>query len=244
MHLSLGLLLYLLWPTYLHLFLFSPLSHPPYSYLLPPNPPPMPAIPEICQVSNAVSSPTPHVVSSPPTSKHIDSVASSSQVSTTSMPQMSSEPTWESSLMKPVPPSECSIEEVVDWLKSKSFGQAVCHKFIVLISAQLKYNIDAVIVKRIPIPVHDFVFNFCLIVIHSFNVDKPGAEVDDLKGGIVDGSILTGILWLGQEVEICPGIVTKDTQGWNGCKPIFSRIVFLHAENNHLWRADQCLDQD
>ncbi|KAG1869049.1 translation protein [Suillus subalutaceus] len=61
---------------------------------------------------------------------------------------------------------------------------------------------------------------------------KPGAKVDDLKGGIAGGYILTGVLQLGQEVEIYPRIV--DTQGWNRCKPIFSKVVSLHAENNHL----------
>ncbi|KAG1869042.1 hypothetical protein DFJ58DRAFT_857442 [Suillus subalutaceus] len=108
---------------------------------------------------------------------------------------------------------------------------------IVPISAQLKYNIDAVneyIVKRIPIPIRDFTSDPRLIVIRSFDVNKPGAEVDDLKGGVAGGSILTGVLRLGQEVEIRPGIVTKDTQGRNRCKPIFSKIVSLHAENNHL----------
>jgi translation initiation factor 2 subunit 3 len=108
---------------------------------------------------------------------------------------------------------------------------------IVPISAQLKYNIDAVneyIVKRIPIPRRNFTSDPRLIVIRSFDVNKPGAEVDELKGGVAGGSILTGILHLGQEVEIRPGIVTKDSAGRNRCKPIFSRIVSLHAENNHL----------
>ncbi|KAI6143440.1 elongation factor Tu GTP binding domain-containing protein [Pisolithus tinctorius] len=108
---------------------------------------------------------------------------------------------------------------------------------IVPISAQLKYNIDAVneyIVKKIPIPVRDFTSDPRLIVIRSFDVNKPGAEVDELKGGVAGGSILTGILRVGQEVEIRPGIVTKDSAGRNRCKPIFSRIVSLHAENNHL----------
>ncbi|TFY62255.1 hypothetical protein EVJ58_g3978 [Rhodofomes roseus] len=108
---------------------------------------------------------------------------------------------------------------------------------IVPISAQLKYNIDAVneyIVKRIPIPVRDFTADPKLIVIRSFDVNKPGAEVDELKGGVAGGSILTGTLRLGMEVEIRPGIVTKDAQGRNKCKPIFSRIVSLHAESNHL----------
>ena len=108
---------------------------------------------------------------------------------------------------------------------------------IVPISAQLKYNIDAVneyIVKRIPIPVRDFTSDPRLIVIRSFDVNKPGAEVDELKGGVAGGSILTGVLRLGMEVEIRPGIVTKDSSGRNRCQPIYSRIVSLHAESNHL----------
>ncbi len=65
-------------------------------------------------------------------------------------------------------------------------------------------------------------------------MNKPGAEVDELKGGVAGGSILTGVLRLGQEVEIRPGIVTKDALGKTRCKPIFSRILSLHAENNLL----------
>ncbi|KAG1751045.1 hypothetical protein EDB19DRAFT_1674654 [Suillus lakei] len=47
-----------------------------------------------------------------------------------------------------------------------------------------------------------------LIVIHSFGINKPGAEVDDLKGSVAGDSFLTGVLRLGHEVEICPGIIT------------------------------------
>lgn len=31
-------------------------------------------------------------------------------------------------------------------------------------------------------------------VIRSFDVNKPGFEVDDLKGGVAGGSILKGVL--------------------------------------------------
>ena len=64
---------------------------------------------------------------------------------------------------------------------------------IVPISAQLKYNVDAVceyICKKIPVPVRDFVSPPQMIVIRSFDVNKPGSEVDDLKGGVAGGSIL------------------------------------------------------
>lgn len=46
-------------------------------------------------------------------------------------------------------------------------------------------------------------FNLCsffFLVIRSFDVNKPGCEVDDLKGGVAGGSILKGVLkvhWLG-----------------------------------------------
>ncbi|CAG8798433.1 2066_t:CDS:10 [Gigaspora margarita] len=73
-----------------------------------------------------------------------------------------------------------------------------------------------------------------LIVIRSFDVNKPGAEVDDLKGGVAGGSILRGILKVGDEIEVRPGILTKDNEGQIHYRPIFSRIVSLFAEHNDL----------
>ncbi|KAG8871052.1 Eukaryotic translation initiation factor 2 subunit 3 [Tulasnella sp. 331] len=73
-----------------------------------------------------------------------------------------------------------------------------------------------------------------LIVIRSFDVNRPGSEVDELKGGVAGGSILTGVLKIGQDIEVRPGIVTKDDDGKVRCRPIFSKIVTLLAENNQL----------
>ncbi|KAI3438260.1 hypothetical protein D9Q98_000696 [Chlorella vulgaris] len=111
---------------------------------------------------------------------------------------------------------------------------------VVPISAQLKYNIDAVceyLVKKIPVPVRDFVSAPQMIVIRSFDVNRPGSEVDDIKGGIAGGSILQGVLRMGQEVEVRPGVVTKDANGVIKCIPIRSRIISLFAEQNPLQYA-------
>ena len=108
---------------------------------------------------------------------------------------------------------------------------------IIPISAQLKFNIDAIneyLVSKIPVPPRDFSAAPHMIVIRSFDVNKPGAEIEELKGGVAGGSILTGVLKLGDEIEIRPGIVSKDDQGKIQCRPIFSRIVTLFAENNDL----------
>lgn len=42
---------------------------------------------------------------------------------------------------------------------------------------------------------------------------------------------------MGQEVEVRPGIVTKDAEGRAACLPIYSRIVSLKAEDNSLQYA-------
>lgn len=73
-----------------------------------------------------------------------------------------------------------------------------------------------------------------MMVIRSFDVNKPGAEIEDLKGGVAGGSILHGVLKLGDEIEIRPGIVTRDDKGALQCKPICSRIVSLNSEFNDL----------
>ncbi|KAK6362733.1 hypothetical protein TWF730_000189 [Orbilia blumenaviensis] len=107
---------------------------------------------------------------------------------------------------------------------------------IVPISAQLKYNIDAInyhIVSKIPVPVRDFTAAPHMIVIRSFDVNKPGAEIEELKGGVAGGSILTGVLKVGDEIEIRPGLVSR-ADGKISCTPIYSRIVSLYTENNDL----------
>lgn len=55
-----------------------------------------------------------------------------------------------------------------------------------------------------------------------------------MKGGVAGGSILCGVLKLHDEIEIRPGVISKDQDGRIQCKPIFSRIVSLYAESNDL----------
>uniref|UniRef100_A0A8C9HQH5 protein-synthesizing GTPase n=1 Tax=Piliocolobus tephrosceles TaxID=591936 RepID=A0A8C9HQH5_9PRIM len=111
---------------------------------------------------------------------------------------------------------------------------------IIPISAQLKYNIEAVfeyIVNKIPVSPRDFTSEPWLIGMRSFDVNKPGCEVDDLKGGVAGGSILKGVLKVDQEIEVRPGIVSKDSEGKLMCKLIFFKIVSLFAEHNDLQYA-------
>eukprot|EP01006_Ploeotia_vitrea_P052052 TRINITY_DN67636_c7_g2_i2.p1 TRINITY_DN67636_c7_g2~~TRINITY_DN67636_c7_g2_i2.p1 ORF type:complete len:502 (-),score=51.67 TRINITY_DN67636_c7_g2_i2:1017-2468(-) len=111
---------------------------------------------------------------------------------------------------------------------------------IIPISAQLKFNIDVLceyICKYIPVPPRDFTSSPRLIVVRSFDVNRPGEEVDKLKGGVAGGTIVRGVLRLNQEIEVCPGIMSKDAHGAIKCTPIRSKVVSLFAEENELQYA-------
>ncbi|KAI3897155.1 hypothetical protein MKW92_010375 [Papaver armeniacum] len=108
---------------------------------------------------------------------------------------------------------------------------------VIPISAQLKYNIDVLceyLVTKIPIPERNFISPPHMVIIRSFDVNKPGAEVDQIKGGVAGGSILRGVLKVNQLIEIRPGIVWRDGNGTIHCTPIYSKIVSLFAEQNEL----------
>ena len=108
---------------------------------------------------------------------------------------------------------------------------------ILPISAQLGFNIDVVceyIVNRVPVPIRDFTSTPRMIVIRSFDVNKPGEDVVNLKGGVAGGSILQGVLKIGDQIEVRPGIVSKDRTGHVRCSPIFATIVTLCTEANDL----------
>jgi translation initiation factor 2 subunit 3 len=111
---------------------------------------------------------------------------------------------------------------------------------IVPVSAVLKYNMDVVceyLVRHIPVPLRDFTSRPRLIVIRSFDVNRPGVDVQQLQGGVAGGSILQGVLRVGDEIEVLPGIVNKTAGSSSGglkCCAIRSVVVSLFAEKNDL----------
>lgn len=120
-------------------------------------------------------------------------------------------------------------------------GTLAEHSPIVPISAQYKFNIDYVlqyISEYIPMPKRDLVSSPKMIIIRSFDINKPGCAIGDLKGGVAGGSIVKGVLKIGDEIEIRPGNIQKDPEtGKMTCRPIFTRIVSLMAEDNQLLYA-------
>merc|ERR1719446_1706907 len=123
-------------------------------------------------------------------------------------------------------------EAQYDEIKKFVAGTAADSSPIIPLSAVLKYNLDVVceyLCTQVPIPPRDFTSSPVMIIIRSFDVNKPGEEVQNLKGGVALGSIHKGVLKFGDEIEVRPGIVSKDASGNIKCKSIRSKILSLHA---------------
>lgn len=73
-------------------------------------------------------------------------------------------------------------------------------------------------------------------VIRSFDVNKPGCEVDDLKGGVAGGSILKGVLKVMALFHCCfPRC----------CMANHRTCIYAEEEINSLkWYPDSTYNQD
>jgi translation initiation factor 2 subunit 3 len=94
---------------------------------------------------------------------------------------------------------------------------------IIPISAQHGTNIDILlkeIEEKIPTPKRDMTAPPRMYVLRSFEVNKPGTEIDDLLGGVIGGSIVQGVFHVGDQIEIKPGIPVQV-----GGKTQYERVI-------------------
>ncbi len=102
---------------------------------------------------------------------------------------------------------------------------------IVPISAQQNLNVDMVIQaveENIPTPPRDINKPPLLKVARSFDINRPGATPEALKGGVIGGSLSQGVLHVGDKIEICPGRLVE-YEGRKQWVPIQTKVVTLLA---------------
>jgi translation initiation factor 2 subunit 3 len=103
---------------------------------------------------------------------------------------------------------------------------------IIPISALHKANIDvitAALEKFIPTPQRDLNKPAKMYVARSFDINKPGATPDQLKGGVIGGTILEGNFKIDDEIEIAPGIQRKKDGPY---ERLYSVITAVQAGGN------------
>ena len=98
---------------------------------------------------------------------------------------------------------------------------------IIPVSAQHKLNIDVLIEaieKTIKTPARIKNAEPIMHVLRSFDVNKPGSPVTQVKGGIIGGALVQGQLNIADEIEIRPGVLDEKKGKYD---PITSQVSKL-----------------
>jgi translation initiation factor 2 subunit 3 len=134
-------------------------------------------------------------------------------------------------------------EEALDNYKQiKAFtkGTIAENAPIIPVSAHHDVNIDKLIEaieKYIPTPKHEGKGPARMFVARSFDINQPGSSPEELKGGVLGGSIIHGKLEIGEEIEIAPGRKVELTGGKVAWEKIITTIESLHAGGTELQKA-------
>jgi translation initiation factor 2 subunit 3 len=121
-------------------------------------------------------------------------------------------------------------EEALDNYKQiKEFvGGSIAEKApIIPVSAQHKLNIDVLIEaieKTIKTPKRIKNAEPIMHVLRSFDVNKPGTPINQVKGGIIGGALVQGQLNVSDEIEIRPGVLDEKKGKY---EPISSEVSTL-----------------
>jgi len=116
-----------------------------------------------------------------------------------------------------------NYEQIKEFVKSSVAETAP----IIPVSAQHKLNIDALIEaieNAIETPKRMKEANAIMHVLRSFDVNKPGIRIKQVKGGVIGGALVQGEFNIGDEVEIRPGFYDEKKGKY---EPITSTISTL-----------------
>ncbi len=111
---------------------------------------------------------------------------------------------------------------------------------VVPISAQHGTNVDVLlreIEERIPTPKRDMAALPRMFVLRSFEVNKPGTEIDDLLGGVVGGSVVQGVFRVGDQIEIKPGISIQEGGGRTRYERLITTVRSLSVSKGQVDEA-------
>ncbi|PSG99468.1 MAG: translation initiation factor IF-2 subunit gamma [Nanohaloarchaea archaeon SW_7_43_1] len=97
---------------------------------------------------------------------------------------------------------------------------------IIPISAQQEVNIDALtktVEEEIPTPERDTESEPKMLIARSFDINKPGTDINKIKGSVLGGSLVKGKLKEGEKIEIRPGV--REDGKWNSVETEIETIL-------------------
>ena len=116
-----------------------------------------------------------------------------------------------------------NYEEIKNFVNGSIAEQAP----VIPVSAQHKLNIDALIEaieNTIKTPVRTKNAPAIMHVLRSFDINKPGIPIKQVKGGAIGGALVQGEFQIGDEIEIRPGFLDEKKSKY---EPINSTIATL-----------------
>lgn len=112
---------------------------------------------------------------------------------------------------------------------------------IIPISANFEINLDILCkyMAKMKIPTRDLISKPKMIVIRSFNVNMPGIKVENLKGGVIGGSIVKGILNKNDKIILKPGFYKQNTDSKTRftCYSLSSQVLSIFSDKTELKSA-------
>jgi len=105
---------------------------------------------------------------------------------------------------------------------------------IIPVSAQQKIGIEKVleaIQRFLPTP-ERVEGKLKMLVARSFDINRPGTEVDKLKGGVLGGAVVRGKIKINDKIEIAPGTLVKER--W---QTLCTKVVGLQKAKMNLKEA-------
>lgn len=121
-----------------------------------------------------------------------------------------------------------SYNEIKAFLK----GTIAENSPVIPVSAQQEINLNKIFeaLAAIEIPKRDSESTPFFLIARSFDINRPGTKIQDLRGGVLGGILKKGTLNVGDEIEIKPGISTKKHQEVL-YKTLTTKILSLHKGN-------------
>ena len=128
-----------------------------------------------------------------------------------------------------------NYKQIKNFLKGTDFEDAP----IIPISAQHGINLDLLIEtiqNYIPTPKRDKTKNPLMLTARSFDINKPGSQIEDLNGGIIGGSVISGKFKENDTIEIKPGLKVEE-KGKINYLPISTKIKSIFSGNSKIKEA-------
>src|SRR3989344_4883599 len=117
-------------------------------------------------------------------------------------------------------------------------GTIAEHAPIIPVSAQQNINIDKIFeaLALLEIPKKDPLGKPVFLIARSFDINRPGTLIENLKGGVLGGILKHGTLKVGDEIEIKPGISMKKANQIV-YKTLTAKIISLHKGSSTVKEA-------